>query len=223
MWKSLLLLLEILTTAYSTVPPVLDSAVYREKIALEGGIDMVFEGIDGPMSDSSPPLGSSNVLQNGVAARRGSPTRTHSCNHVRGVPGNLRSPSEMKPYGVTQFYQKYTEAYNIPVLASSKVPDDALRRACYVLRFLFADHSGVRREYYRRHGRVAMVAASEGITEIPEYSHLDPTFWNARARGLGATDQYPICTGERLIKESGALFDKNRVLIVKYSLSSSIL
>ena len=49
-------------------------------------------------------------------ARPGQATNTHSCNYVRGVPSGLRSASIMKPHGLSTFYQKYTEAYGIPIL-----------------------------------------------------------------------------------------------------------
>ncbi len=49
-------------------------------------------------------------------SRSGSSTNTHSCGSVTGVPAHLRSASHMKPSGLGQFYQKYTEAYGIPIL-----------------------------------------------------------------------------------------------------------
>ena len=222
MWNSFTLFLELLVATYSMVPPVPDSKVYGGRISSEDGIDLIFEDIDGPMSGDRPPspFDYTNILEKSAKTKRevldsahrslqrrseseyppreGSPTLTHSCNYVRGVPDNLRNPSEMRPDGLKQFYQKYTEAYNIPVVASSKVPDDALKRACYVVRFMFADHSEVRREHYRRHGRVAVKADSERITQLPEYNYLKPaSFWDVRARaGLGATDKYPLSSGK---------------------------
>lgn len=48
--------------------------------------------------------------------RPGSATNTHSCSRIRSVPSNLRSSAHMGPRGLGQFYQKYTEAYGIPIL-----------------------------------------------------------------------------------------------------------
>ena len=73
------------------------------------------------------------------------------------------------------------------------VSDNAMKRACYVLRFLFADHSRVRQSYYARSGRVAVIGTYERTTDIPEHSWLGPG-WNQRARGLGATDSAPVST-----------------------------
>ena len=130
-----------------------------------------------------------------AADRPGSPTTTNSCSSIREVPSSLRSSSQMAPDGLTSHYQKYTETYGIPVVSSGIVPDDALKRACYVLRFMLADHSGVREWFYRKHGRVGVMAETEVTTDIPEHSWLEPTFWDERARGLGATEAWPISTG----------------------------
>lgn len=126
--------------------------------------------------------------------RPGSATESNSCQQVRGVPRSLRSGTNMKPRGLANFYQKYTEAYGIPVLSSSRVPDNALRRACYTLRFLLAGHSNVRKWFYRMSGRVAVIGQHEGTNNIPEHSHL-PNWWNQRARGLGGTPHAPVSSG----------------------------
>ncbi|XP_046550965.1 uncharacterized protein LOC124260723 [Haliotis rubra] len=126
--------------------------------------------------------------------RPGHSTSTNTCSNIRGVPTRLRRAKKIGPSGLSNFYQKYTEAYGIPVLGSVNVPDDALRRACYVLRFLLADHSGVRQSYYRLSGRVAVIGAREGTVSIPEHAWLGPS-WNDRARGLGATEHAPVSTG----------------------------
>ncbi|XP_071160641.1 uncharacterized protein [Mytilus edulis] len=130
-----------------------------------------------------------------ASLRPGNATSTDSCDHVRGVPRELRSSSVMKPHGIAIFYQKYTEAYGIPILSSWNVNDDALRRACYITRFLFADNYAVRNSFYQRSGRSAVIGVHEGTTSIPEYSHMDPSFSDNRARGLGATDSAPVSTG----------------------------
>ena len=173
-----------------------DTAVLFKR-SLGDDLEAVFEGEEsdvlGPASPGEPVM-----LRDGLSARSGAATRTHTCNSIRGVPSNLRSSREMYPHGLTNFYQKYTEAYGIPVVSSGRVPDDALRRACYITRFLMADHSGVRNNYYRRYGRVGIMAKDEYTTHIPEHSWLEPVFWNARARGLGATEQWPISTGKCL-------------------------
>lgn len=77
---------------------------------------------------------------------------------------------------------------------SSKVSSDALRRACYTVRFLFADRYDIRNSYYKKFGRFAIMAATEVTTDIPEHAHLGSRM-NTRARGLGATPNAPVATG----------------------------
>ncbi|KAK3773272.1 hypothetical protein RRG08_053657 [Elysia crispata] len=125
--------------------------------------------------------------------RPGSATETNSCQDVREVPLNLRSASFMKPDGLDIFYQKYTEAYGILVVSSKHVPDDALRRACYVLRFMLADHSVVREWVYRMSGRIGVMGKDEVTNDIPEHRHYSD-WWNRRTRGLGSSYNMPVTT-----------------------------
>ena len=76
---------------------------------------------------------------------------------------------------------------------SSQVDDDALKRACYVLRFLLADRSDIRTMFYRLSGRVAVIGRNENTNDIPEHANF-PDSINQRARGLGATWDVPIST-----------------------------
>ena len=46
---------------------------------------------------------------------------------------------------------------------SSRLSDEALRRACYTVRFLFADRPDVRQAYYEAYGRFAIMATTEVI------------------------------------------------------------
>lgn len=56
---------------------------------------------------------------------------------------------------------------------------------------MFADSRLLRTVYFKIGGRVAVIAEDVRTTQIPEYSHLDPTYWDTRARGLGPTGSYP--------------------------------
>ncbi|KAK3773265.1 hypothetical protein RRG08_053650 [Elysia crispata] len=147
-----------------------------------------------PASTASDPIYNTYFSFETKGYRPGFPTETNSCQRVRKVPTILRSAKNMKPKGLAIFYQKYTEAYGIPVVSSKNVPDDALRRACYVLRFMLADNSVVRKWVYRMSGRIGVMGKDEGTNDIPEHSHLDD-WWNDRARGLGGTHGSPVSTG----------------------------
>lgn len=126
--------------------------------------------------------------------RPGSATETDSCRDVRGVPDELRTTRHMYRYPVDFIYQKYTEAYGIPVIGSRAVSDSALRRACYVLRFLLADREDLRQAFYGGYGRVTVLGEHEVITDIPEYGRL-PSYYNFAVRGLGAVPDAPASSG----------------------------
>lgn len=131
-----------------------------------------------------------NMLFVGSPSRLGEPLNTWECERVTGVPSRVRSEYRLSP-----FYRKYLHAYGIPVISSGLVQDAALRRACYVVVFLFADRKDIRTWFYKRRGRAGVIALREGVTSIPEHSWL-ASWWNQRARGLGATLTHPISTCE---------------------------
>ncbi|XP_064645760.1 uncharacterized protein LOC135499048 [Lineus longissimus] len=128
--------------------------------------------------------------------RPGHASETHACTTVTAVPEDLRNPEIMMPNGLDVFYQKYTHAYGIPIIGSQKVTDSALRRACYLVRFLFADRPDVREMFYKKYTRFGLMAYDEMTSDIPEHKHLTPhSYWDGRARGLGPTLDWPIVTG----------------------------
>ena len=75
---------------------------------------------------------------------------------------------------------------NMFYIGSRSLPDSALQRACYVVRFLLADRYDLRNTYYKTYGRFAVMSENEVTLDIPEHSDLEE-FYNTRARGLGAT------------------------------------
>jgi len=132
-----------------------------------------------------------NTQNSSYAQRSGHSTRTHRCNTVdHYVPRHLTFITKYP------FYSKYTHAYGIPVVAPSVVSDTAVKKACYIVRFLFADRHDIRENMYKYFGRVAVIGRYQDLTQIPEFSHL-PDWWNKRARGLGGTLHIPVsCGGE---------------------------
>lgn len=87
------------------------------------------------------------------------------------------------------FYQKYTNAYAIPIIASERVSDEAIQRACYVVRVMLADRRDLRQEMYKKYMRVAILAENELTIHIPEHSHLDESY-NERIRSIGGEVVY---------------------------------
>ena len=64
--------------------------------------------------------------------------------------------------------------------------DDAVRRACYVVRFLLADHYDIRNAFYKNFGRFGVIGRNEAMTDIPEQRFLE-TEMDGISRGYGAT------------------------------------
>jgi len=56
--------------------------------------------------------------------------------------------------------------------AAAEVPNVAISRACYVLRFLLSDRADLRRAYYKSYGRVAVIGRRQTLSDVPEYRAL---------------------------------------------------
>ena len=69
--------------------------------------------------------------------------------------------------------------------------DVALKRACYVLRFLLADRESVRQAFYAAQSRVVVLAHDEKIRDLPEYEWL-PRVFDSSVRALGGTPLIPV-------------------------------
>jgi hypothetical protein len=109
------------------------------------------------------------------------------------------------------FYAKHVDAGGIPVVSSAQVPDEALTRAQSIVLGLLEHRPDLLRELASQNYRVAILAESEGMLDIPEFAHwtrpapddprltrceklhyderigrlTDAQYWNARARGIG--------------------------------------
>jgi len=129
-----------------------------------------------------------SVGGNAQGGRRGSATEGDACNRITQVPAHLTFITRYR------YYYKYTHAYGIPIISSNNVRNEALKRACYLMRFLLADQKVLRQALYKNYGRMGIIAESEGTLSIPEHRWLGGN-WNARARGLGGTVAIPISTG----------------------------
>jgi hypothetical protein len=100
---------------------------------------------------------------------------------------------------VDPFYRKYADADGIPVLASDKVPDDALLVARDIINSMLAMRSDVRAVMIERRWRTGVIAEVEMTMDIPEYARLkrpgapagepvvqaDRDYHANRSRGLG--------------------------------------
>ena len=101
--------------------------------------------------------------------------------------------------GVDPFYKKYVDAMGIPVLASEKVPDDALLVARDIVNTMLAARPDLRKSMVARKWRTGVIAEVEMTMDIPEYARLkrpgasrdepvnqlDRDYHANRSRGLG--------------------------------------
>jgi hypothetical protein len=101
--------------------------------------------------------------------------------------------------GVSPFYTKYVDALGIPVLASDKVPDDALLVARDIINSMLAERPDLRAAMVARKWRTGVIAEVEMTMDIPEYARLkrpgaprdepitqaDRDYHANRSRGLG--------------------------------------
>jgi hypothetical protein len=73
------------------------------------------------------------ALDEKYVKRTGVAPRTHSCGKVIPVPEDVRKEFNLDPW-----YEQYTETYGVPILGSNVISKQALTRACYMVRYLFA-------------------------------------------------------------------------------------
>ena len=121
------------------------------------------------------------------------------------------------------FYQKHVSARGLPVVGSAKVGDAALLKARELILRMTGKRPDVVAELKRRRVRIAIMAESEVTLDIPEHRDLNTAFpktdWNQRARGLGATDERPACSGaeENLLALPGDRYHGESILIHEFA------
>lgn len=111
-------------------------------------------------------------------------------------------PAEL---GLDKFYRKYTDASGIPVVASWRVPDEALIKVAQMTEFFLNNlPEEVASNLRKNKARVGILARYEGTTDMPEYAHLESDTavnWDVRARGLGGSMELPMtsCAEENIL------------------------
>src|SRR5687768_10480513 len=143
----------------------------------------------------------------------------------------------------TTFYRKYTDATGIPIIASAKVPDEALIAARDIVQHMLAVRPDLRTDIIGRGGRVGVMAITEMTTDIPEQrdwkkpaiddrrltpgererynqpggigSMTDREYWNRRARGMGGT--YTTGAEENILGYPGTRYYGEHILVHEFS------
>jgi len=100
------------------------------------------------------------------------------------------------------FYAKHLSVNGLPVVSSDRVSDEALREAARLVGRMLHHRRDIGVALVEAHVRVVVMAPTEQTTDVPEHRDLTPKeYWDARARGLGATRSRPAvsCGEENLL------------------------
>lgn len=120
----------------------------------------------------------------------------------------------------TAFYRKHLDAGGLPIVASAKVSDYALREAKWIIDQMLVGREDIRRAIVSKRIRVVIMAPSEMTTDVPEHATLRPAaYWDKRARGLGATDARPAisCGEENVLQYPGDPYAAENILVHEFA------
>ena len=99
------------------------------------------------------------------------------------IPVELRARLKLD-----DFYQKHVDVGGLPVLGSTKVSDNALCEAAWIVCQMLVGRDDLLKAMAGQNVRAVVMAKNEFTTDVPEHARLRPKlFWDRRARGLGAT------------------------------------
>ncbi|TWT85667.1 hypothetical protein Pla123a_04740 [Posidoniimonas polymericola] len=127
----------------------------------------------------------------------------------------LRAAFSLAPH-----YQKAVVVEGFPIVASAKVSDAALHEAAHTVCQMLGSRPDILKKLAENRIRLAVMAASEVTTDLPEHSDLTPaSYWNRRARGLGATRQRPAvsCGEENLLHLAGDPYRTESILVHEFA------
>ena len=136
------------------------------------------------------------------------------------APQTFRVVEPPKDYGLAPFYKKCVLVDGLPVVASEKVSDYALKEAGYLISKMVEGRPDITAAMVKNKVRVAIMAYSERTCDVPEHSDLEPaSYWNRRARGLGATPVRPAtsCGEENLLCYPGDPYHAENILIHEFA------
>jgi len=121
---------------------------------------------------------------------------------------------------LSPFYTKHVSASGYPVLGSSKVNNYALKEAAYLIDLMLAHRPELRKIMIANKSRCVVMAHNEYTTDVPEHSHFTPkVYWDARARGLGGSEEDPVCSvgEENVLSFKGDPYHAECILIHEFA------
>ena len=141
----------------------------------------------------------------------------HGGNQQLGVIGSLvrarvsRPPESLK---LDPFYKKYVSCKGLPIVSSKDVADEALLEVDYLIRQILAKRPDILKSMVKSGVRITVIGAKQQMTDIPEYSHMNPSI-NQRARGLGG--QMTSCGEENLLNYAGDRYVGENIFIHEFA------
>lgn len=143
----------------------------------------------------------------------------------------------------TTFYTRFASAGGIPVIASARVPDEALLVTRDIIVHMLSKRPDLRTDIIARGGRVGVMAVTEMTTDVPEQrtwkkpslddrrltdgerarynqpggigSMTDKEYWDRRARGMGGT--FTTCAEENVLGYPGTRYFGEHILVHEFS------
>ena len=136
-----------------------------------------------------------------------------------------------RPDGVPSFYEQSISANGFPIVASATVNPYALKEAAFLVNMMLAKRPDVREAMIKSGARMCIMAYNEYTTDLPEFARLGDEkmpdfetvpakeFWDARARGLGGSEDDPYCSvaEENLLGYLGDPYEKECILIHEFA------
>ena len=146
-------------------------------------------------------------------------------------------------YGFDPFYQKYTDAFGIPIVSSKNVSDDALLIARDMINYMLVNRPDIRAGMIKLNARLSIIGKSEMQTDLPECrdwkkpapddrrltpaerasynqpggiaSMTDRGYWDQRARGMGGIQT--SCAEENLLGYPGTRYFGENIMVHEFS------
>lgn len=119
------------------------------------------------------------------------------------------------------FYEKYLDADGLPIVSSSTTSDAALVRARAIIDDMLSLRPDIRATMARLRVRVAVMAEATFLTDLPEFSHFDKTYWDARTRGggVGPTSAIPmvVVAEENLLCYESDVFPYEDIVVHEFA------
>ncbi len=141
--------------------------------------------------------------------------------HVVGDSQPVKPPSAplVARFNLSPSHQKVLMLGDLPILGSEKTRDEALLEAQWILSRMMEGRDDIVQAIAQKKIRVVVMAYDERTLDTPEHADLTPaSYWNRRARGLGATLFRPAtsCGEENLLEFPGDPYRGENILIHEF-------